>query len=217
MPRKTNLQTRTEDQSISNRILESLKRELINGTLAPGAVIVEAQVGARFGVSKTPAREALVRLSDMGFVTVLPGKGYTVTKLSWQQVKDLLENRAILEAAAAGLAATRAVPADIEVLKAAAVRPLDESLSIEDLLDANLEFHRAIWHATRNAQLEQLLGGIMNDLMRTMHTAMLTEDRETMAGEHLELTRLIEARKSGEAGEAMTAHIDAARRRILDL
>lgn len=217
MPRKNNVRMPEEDQTIANRILKTLKWELINGALAPGSVIVEAQVGARFGVSKTPAREALVRLSDMGFVTVLPGKGYTVTKLSWQQVKDLLENRTILEVAAAELAAIRAGPGDIKAMKAAAVLPLKKDISIEELIDANLQFHRLMWQATRNAHLAQLLNGIMNDLTRTMHTAMLTYHGEEMAKEHLTISKLIEERRGEEIRGFMATHIDATRRRILDL
>ena len=87
----------SEEQSTAARIVEALKRDLINGTLGSETLIVESQIGARFGVSKTPAREALLRLSEMGFVSVIPGKGYTVTKLSWQQIKDLFEVRLLLE------------------------------------------------------------------------------------------------------------------------
>lgn len=206
-----------EEHTMAVRIVETLKRDLINGTLAPDQLIVEAQIGARFGVSKTPAREALLRLSEMGFVTVIPGKGYTVTKLSWQQIKELFEIRLLLECSAIELAVARATPADIEELKAAAVLPRRPSITVESLLDANLKFHRTIWKATRNERLVQMVSGAMDDLMRAMHTAMLSEDTDEMAKQHLELTALIAKKQPVEARAAMAEHVEATRCRFLNL
>ncbi len=206
-----------EEYSAVTRIVEALKKELISGTLGPDTLIVESQIGKRFGVSKTPAREALVRLGEMGFVSVISGKGYTVTKLSWQQIKDLFEVRLVLECSAIELAVARATLQDVEALKAAAVIPKKRALSIEGLLDANLKFHSIIWRAARNARLLQMASETMDDLMRAMHTAMLSEDTNEMVEQHLEMTTLISEKKSEQAREAMAEHVDATRRRLLGL
>jgi DNA-binding GntR family transcriptional regulator len=206
-----------EEHSAVTRIVEALKKELINGALSPDTLIVETQIGKRFGVSKTPAREALVRLNSMGFVSVIPGKGYTVTKLSWHQIKDLFEIRLLLESSAIEIAVLRATPDDVAALKSAAILPKKRSLSIEELLDANLQFHSIIWRATRNGRLAQLASQTMDDLMRAMHTAMMTEDTAEMVEQHLHMTDLIARKKSAEAREAMAAHVDATRRRLLGL
>jgi DNA-binding GntR family transcriptional regulator len=205
-----------EEHSTTARIVETLKRDLIAGTLAADTLIVEAQIGARFGVSKTPAREALLRLSEMGFVSVIPGKGYTVTKLSWQQIKDLLEVRMLLECSAIELAAVRATAADIGALKAVALLPRRPSMTVEGLLDANLKFHRAIWKATRNERIVEMGSDVMDDLMRAMHSAMVTEDPDELVNQHLELAGLIEKKKPAEARAAMAEHVDSTRRRLLD-
>ena len=205
-----------EEHSTVARIVEALKRDMISGVIGSEALIVESQIGARFGVSKTPAREALVRLSEMGFVSVIPGRGYTVTKLSWQQIKDLFEVRLLLEASATELAAARATAADAASLKAAAALPNRAALSIEELLDANLKFHVAIWNTTRNARLVQLASEVMDDLMRAMHTAMMTEDTEQMVEQHLQLASLIGQKKVAEARACMIEHVDATRRRLLE-
>lgn len=215
----TKMQSRrtVEEYSTVTRIVEALKKDLISGTLSPDTVIVESQIGKRFGVSKTPAREALVRLSGMGFVSVIPGKGYTVTKLSWQQIKDLFEVRLVLECSAIELAVTRATAQDVEALKAAAIFPKRKHLSIEELLEANLRFHTIIWRATRNERLVQLVSHTMDDLMRAMHTAMLSEDTDEMVEQHLRMTDLIARKKVEQAREAMVEHVDATRRRLLNL
>ncbi len=161
--------------------------------------------------------QALLRLSEMGFVTVIPGKGYTVTKLSWQQIKDLFEVRLVLECAAIELAAARATAADIAALEEAALIPTAPSLSIEKLLAANLAFHYAIWKASRNERLTQLVSDVMDDIMRAMHTAMLSEDTQQMVGRHRALTGLIARKEAAAARAAMAEHVDATRRRLLDL
>ena len=206
-----------EEHSTAARIVGTLKRDLIAWTLAPDTLIVEAQIGARFGVSKTPAREALLRLSEMGFVTVIPGKGYTVTELSWRQIKDLFEVRLLLECSAIELAAARATAADIEALKSVAVLPRRPSMTVEGLLDANLQFHCTIWKTTRNERIVEMGSDVMDDLMRAMHTAMLTENTEEMVNQHLELAGLIAKKKVAEARAAMAEHVDSTRRRLLDL
>jgi DNA-binding GntR family transcriptional regulator len=213
---KSHVRAREEHSTVA-RIVEALKRDLISGAIGPDTLIVESQIGARFGVSKTPAREALVRLSEMGFVSVIPGRGYTVTKLSWQQIKDLFEVRMLIEASAAELAAARAGPADVAAMQSAARLANRSALSIEELLAANLEFHSAIWKATRNARLVQIASEVMDDLMRAMHTAMLSEDTEQMVEQHLQLAALIEQKKAGEARTFMIEHVDATRRRLLEL
>jgi len=206
-----------EEYSAVARIVEALKKEVINGTLSPDALIVESQVGKRFGVSKTPAREALVRLSGMGFVNVIPGKGYTVTKLSWQQLKDLFEVRLLLESSAIEMAAARATAEEIAALHDAAALPRRQSLSIEQLLDANLQFHSVIWRAARNERLARMASQTMDDLMRAMHTAMLSENAELMVENHVQLSELIAQKKANKARETMAKHVDATRRRILGI
>ena len=208
---------RNGESSAVTRIVHVLKKELISGVLRPDAHIVESQIGKRFGVSKTPAREALVRLGGMGFVSAIPGKGYMVTKLSWQQIKDLFEVRLLIETAAIEIAVARATIEDAAALKNAAMLPKNRSLNIEQLLDANLQFHSTIWRATHNERLLQMATQTMDDLMRAMHTAMLTQDTEQMVQEHLHMTDLIARKKTTDARAAMGEHVDATRRRLLEL
>jgi DNA-binding GntR family transcriptional regulator len=97
------------------------------------------------------------------------------------------------------------------------VLPKKKSLNIEELLDANLQFHATIWRSTRNGRLVQIASQTMDDLMRAMHTAMLTEDTKQMVEQHLHLTDLIAQKKTAEAHAAMAEHVDATRRRLLGL
>ena len=84
-------------------------------------------------------------------------------------------------------------------------------------MDANLQFHGIIWRASRNERLAQLASQTMDDLMRAMHTAMMSEDTEGMVEQHLQMTDLIAGKKANEARNAMAEHVDATRRRLLGL
>src|SRR5262249_47484792 len=139
------------------------------------------------------------------------------TELSWKQIKDLFEIRLILECAAIELATARAGTAEVAALRAHAVRPRQHRLGIEQLLDYNLAFHQLIWTAARNQRLVRQLCDVMQDLMRAMHKAMLSEDTQEMVEQHMQLADLIAARDAGMARKAMEGHVDATRRRLLDL
>ena len=122
-----------------------------------------------------------------------------------------------MSSSAIELAVARATSADIEALKTAATLPNGKSLTIEELLAANLQFHSIIWQAARNERLVQMAWQTMEDLMRAMHTAMMSENTEQMVEQHLHMTDLIARKKSAEARDAMAEHVDTTRRRILGL
>ena len=90
-------------------------------------------------------------------------------------------------------------------------------MTVEELLESNFNFHRIIWKTTRNERLVEVLSDVMHDLMRAMHTAMLSEDTEQMVEQHLTLTALIRNKDATGARRAMEEHVDATRRRLLDL
>ena len=198
------------------RIVEMIKRDIVNGTIGADEMVVESALAARFGVSKTPVREALLRLDQMGLVSVIPGRGYTVTKLSWKEVRDLYEVRLHLEGICAELAAQRADPATVARLVEIADRPLAGEQTVESLLQCNFEFHEAVWQASRNDRLVMILTGVINDLMRAMQTAMHFENIAELVAQHRKLAALIGAQDAVGARQFVQDHIRATQRRLLE-
>ncbi|MCL4186683.1 MAG: GntR family transcriptional regulator [Rhodobacteraceae bacterium] len=198
------------------RIVELMKREIVNGTIGPDEVVIESALAARFGVSKTPVREALLRLHQMGLVSVIPGKGYTVTKLSWKEVKDLYEVRLAMEGIAAELAAQRADPATVTQLMRIAERPLYTDASVDTLLQCNFEFHQAVWQASRNDRLALILTQVIHDLMRAMHTAMHFENAPELVAQHRALAELIGRQDPAGARQFVQDHIRSTQRRLFE-
>ena len=86
-----------EKNNLFNNIYLSLKQDILWLRLKPGTLLTETYLADKFEISKTPIREALMRLSYDGLVTIFPRKGYCVSEISFSDIKDMHEYRYILE------------------------------------------------------------------------------------------------------------------------
>ncbi|NAZ84487.1 GntR family transcriptional regulator, partial [Kineococcus sp. R8] len=102
----------------SERAYARLRADVLDGVLAPGAVLAEVEQSVRLGVSRTPVREAFARLLTDGLLAPLPGRGLVVTAVSAVGVDELYEVREALEEQAVRLAARRGDPAVFTALAA---------------------------------------------------------------------------------------------------
>ena len=103
----------------TDRVYRALRRRIIEGAEPPGARLTEQRLAATFDCSRTPVREAVRRLESEGLVVVEPNRGAQVRPLSEEEISDLYEVRARLEAYAAELAAVRGEPAEQRALREA--------------------------------------------------------------------------------------------------
>lgn len=94
----------------SDRAYETLRRDILDWRLGPGTVLAEVEQSARLGVSRTPLREALSRLTAEGLTAAHPGRGVVVSDVSLEKITDLFDVRISLDCTAAALAATRGEP-----------------------------------------------------------------------------------------------------------
>ncbi|MDZ4044906.1 MAG: GntR family transcriptional regulator [Rhodoglobus sp.] len=102
----------------SEKAYRQLRAEILDGELSPGTVLAEVDQATRLGVSRTPLREALSRLSGEGLVAPHSGRGVIVTQVSVDNITELFELRQALEEQAARLAARRRAPGVFEALQA---------------------------------------------------------------------------------------------------
>ena len=139
-----------------------LKRLIINGALAPGSQWLEEELALRFGMSRTPIREALVRLEQDGLVIITPRRGVQVARLTRRdvvEVNDVLESLELL--AVERVAALAPTPGDLAPLDDA-VRAMDHGLATDDAaawIAADFRFHASLISLTGNRHL-----------IRTAHT-----------------------------------------------
>ncbi|MEU3318476.1 GntR family transcriptional regulator [Streptomyces sp. NPDC006785] len=141
--------------SVRGQILDALRAALVDGDLVPGQVYSAPALGARFGVSATPVREAMQRLAVEGAVEVVPNRGFRVTERGPRELAELAEVRALIEVPVM-LRLARRIPAH----RWSALRPLAEATvtaaAVGDraaYAEADRAFHRAVLALSGNEQL----------------------------------------------------------------
>ncbi len=180
------------------------------GVYKPGDRLVESDLADRFGVSRTPIREALQRLETQSLLT-RDGRSLIVSSLDHNQLAELYVVRAELEALAAELAARHASDEEVRVLQ----DMVDNDRALigdpSALARANRRFHKQIHLASHNRFLVQQLGLVHQSmaLMATTSLAAVGRDEDARA-EHQAIVEAIAAREPAAAGAALKAHISQA-------
>ncbi|MGQ9584402.1 MAG: GntR family transcriptional regulator [Anaerolineae bacterium] len=186
----------------TDEVYTRIKREILCGEIEPGSLLSESKLAERFGVSRTPVREALSLLASDGLITTLPQRGHLVHTVSLSEVLDAFRVREILEVEAAGLAVHRISDAEIVHL-----RELAEARE-GDFPSLNHEFHTIIAKAGGNRVLadfiERLLMLMRRVLLLDPHLAGWTEEGTQEA---LAICEALAARDEAAAREAMRTHI----------
>jgi DNA-binding GntR family transcriptional regulator len=172
--------------------------------------LVEQQLALELGVSRTPIREALQRLEADGYVTTAPGGGVIVVDHVPKEIQEIYEIRQALEGEAARLAAERATPEDLARIKLVQreLRMGFERDSLDDLVDLNDAFHNALYAASRNTALVQLIATYRDYFFnRRMARAFGPEEWQSSLFEHDELVRVLQERDGQSAEELLRKHL----------
>jgi DNA-binding GntR family transcriptional regulator len=180
------------------------------GALVGGTRLVETELAERFGVSRTPVREALKRLEAQG-VAATSGRRLVVATLDHDQLGELYEVRAVVEGLAARLAARHAAPEEIVILRQ--MVEADRALvdRPRELSQANKRFHRMMHRASHNRYLDQMLQGMRRSLALLSTTTLAVPGRGAASvAEHDAIIRAIETRDEDVAEAAARLHISNA-------
>jgi len=199
-------------------LYHQLLEEVLEGDLRPGEILVESALGKRFGVSRTPIREALRMLEQDGVLERV-NRGMRVRQTSSEEVLEIYGVRTILETAAARDAATRRTDYDLANLDRL-LRSMTEERTATPTERAaiNRSFHRAIWQAARNRTLSDMLERLAVHLRRYPATTYLRSGRwEEALEEHRLLLEAIRQRDPDAAAEVAEKHMWAARDVRLDM
>lgn len=197
-----------QGQSAYDRLLDEIR----HGTLPPGARLREVDLAARFGISRTPVREAIRRLEADGLVEHLPRQGATLRRLSYAEVMELYEMRAVLEGTAARLAARAA--SELELRELAEINAeMTASADPAEIVRLNRQFHATLINAAKNRYLQRAIGAMGRTLLILGQSTLFDPARiSSAAQEHDTLLRALQARDGAAAETAMRAHIEAAHR-----
>ncbi len=180
------------------------------GVYRPGDRLVESELAERFGVSRTPIREALQRLETQSLLA-RDGRSLIVASLDHNQLAELYVVRTELEGLAARLAAQHAAPEEVRVLREM-VEDDAKLLGDPDALSrANRRFHKQIHLASHNRFLVQQLDLVHRSMALLATTSLAAEGRgETAMAEHREIVDAIERGDGDAAYDALKRHISQA-------
>ena len=181
-----------------------------SGTYVPGDRLVESELAVRFGVSRTPIREALQRLETQS-ILVRDGRSMVVASLDHDQLGELYAVRAQLEGLAAQLAAQHAAPEEIKILQELVTQ--DQALVNDPagLARANRRFHRQIHLASHNRYLIRQLESVHRTMALLTTTSLAAEGRgEDALAEHTAIVEAIANRDKNAADKALREHISKA-------
>ena len=198
-----------------------VKEQIVLGTFAGGEMISEGDVAAALGISRTPVREAFLRLQAEGWLRLYPKRGALVVAVTPEEIDDVLDARQLLEGEAAARAA--ADPGG----RPALLHRLDECLARQDrcaadgdvtaYAEADADFHLAIVEAGGNHVLADFYRSL-RERQRRMTARAVHRDVSalaTMTAEHRALRDLIGAGDSAGFHDALAHHMDATHRRAL--
>ena len=197
---------------------QTLRNAILNGRLSDGTRLRQTDLATQLGISRTPIREALVRLQDEGLVELLPGVGVRVKLLNPDEAVELYDLREVLDGLAARLAARRATPTARVRLERALGRMATclERRDANQWFPAHVAFHEEILGASGNARLAALTA-VVRLSIRHFHPLLLkTAHRlEDAWREHRGIFDAIVAH-DGERAEALArAHIANAKAIVL--
>ena len=180
------------------------------GVYRPGDRLVESELAERFGVSRTPVREALQRLETQSMLA-RDGRSLIVASLDHNQLAELYVVRAELEALAARLAAKHAAPEEVRVLQDMVDEDRKHIGDPVSLSRANKRFHKQIHLASHNRFLVQQLDLVHRSMALMANTSFAAEGRDEVAlDEHDQIVRAIEAGDGEAAYQALKSHISKA-------
>lgn len=221
----------------SERVYDEVRRGIVEGRYAPGTRLIEQRVAEELDVSRTPVREAVRRLESEGLVVVERNRGAHVRPLSEQEIADLYEVRARLEAYGAQLAASRAEPAEVAAVRSAAtefsdavdcathqrargalaaavdgVVPLDPAgpdlPSVRRLEQANADFHRRLLEASKHSRIQRLVAGAVDaPLVFRALQRFAADELERSSLFHHLIADAVAEREPDRAGRLMTEHV----------
>lgn len=191
-------------------VFNTLREAILKGELKPGERLMELQLAAKLGVSRTPIREAIRMLEQEGLAVTIPRKGAEVARMTEKDMEDVLQIREALDELAASIACEQMTPEELEELRKAA-KEFEEYTKSEDLkriAEMDVRFHDIIYQATRNPKLVNMLNNLREQMYR-YRVEYLKDEKNypTLIKEHNEILAALSEKNQKSVKNAMYQHV----------
>lgn len=196
--------------SLERLAYNTLKDAILSFQLLPGDALVEADLAHQLGISKTPVRDALLRLEKEGLVVKIPYTGVRVAEINQRTLIEIFQIRSALEGLSAFLAVTNFYEADVQQAQGliAAHQLALESGDIEQASRINRMFHDLLIQRSQNQRLADILANLDDHLRRYRLLSFYQKGRPIKSvNEHRAVLHAIEAHDPKAAEQAMNAHL----------
>jgi DNA-binding GntR family transcriptional regulator len=198
---------------ISREIYQLLKNKIIDFELLPGQILMVQQLAAEHDISRTPVREALVRLKEEGFVEETQGRKFKVSEVTWAQITDLYQIRKILEAQALIEIAGRITGKQVSALEAL-TKSMEKDYKNGDhssFFENDLKFHNFIFELYGNKMIIEWMRRMQDHQQRIRYlTATMDSRLKESIAEHTSIVKHLREGGGEMAAKVLSAHLDAA-------
>jgi DNA-binding GntR family transcriptional regulator len=212
MPRSSGGSDPIRVDSVADLAYERIRGYVLGGDVPPGARLGQVELAERFGISRTPVREALRRLAGEGLVDFHSNRGFRVTDLGLDAVLRRMEVRSLVEPGIARLAAQRRTEEDLQHLRdvIASQEGANDGISAHD---ASRDFHIVLAHASGNEELVRVLNSLWLVEVGRRLLARRTTDPNWLhddVREHREILTAVREGRAADAERLMAEHIGRA-------
>ena len=191
--------------TLREKILENIRDAIISGALKGGSRVSEPDLAERYGISRTPIREAFRQLESEGYLTVIPRRGAVVSEFSEKDVEEFYAIKSILEGYAARRACEKLTAKELDRLQAINNRlaELAAHNDIRTFFKIHNDFHDVFIKAADNEKLRELINSLVTRFQRLRLMSISLPDRMRISVQEHE--KIIEAfrRKDAEAAEIL--------------
>lgn len=200
---------------VRNKVFEQVRREILSCTLMPGEELRENELAKRYGVSKSPVRDAMQKLEFEGLIEIEPRRGHRVKPISVADAEDILDLRVILETGAVRRIAERASDtalADLDRFRTA-------EMTIPGFTAYNREFHKHLSRLSGNHRLAEETQRVMEMYDRLCMVSLSNKRGEDSFAEpladHRAIIDALQARDGTKAAKLLTRHVTRSRGSIM--
>jgi DNA-binding GntR family transcriptional regulator len=210
-----------EAAPLRSQVLQELRRSILSGRLNPGERLVERELIAMMGVSRTVIREALRQLESEGLVAIIPNKGPVVRQLTVEEARDLYAIRAVLEGLAARLFAEHALNPQVRELEEALLQ-VAEAYKTEDsekIIDTKNRFYEVLFAGAKSQTLSAMIGMLHGRIRRWRAIGLSHPQRSKRRQQESlhnlrDMVKAVWARDAGRAETTMRHEVEEAAKEI---
>ena len=191
-------------------VFNTLREAILKGELKPGERLMELQLAAKLGVSRTPIREAIRMLEQEGLAVTIPRKGAEVAKMTEKDMEDVLQIREALDELAAKIACEQISEEQLEEL-VATMHEFEESTktdNVKKIAEADVKFHDIIYQSTGHPKLVNMLNNLREQMYRYRVEYLKDENNyPTLMKEHKDIVEGLVRKNKTQVTETMHQHV----------